>query len=156
MITYHGYNNPVYNVHKNVSAPYTQQNMVCWHVCPHYLKKPEELGSAVLVPFVLYWSPVEVIMNMHRWHFAPSALNGCNGYGFRLLIIPNPSVCVTKTQVHLPCKWHDAVLKTPMGTGFHLNLSKRRFDLVFVFCHPRMLRSLPENKEVFSIQTVIR
>ena len=28
MITYHGPNNPVYNVHTNVSAHYTQPNMV--------------------------------------------------------------------------------------------------------------------------------
>ena len=28
MITYHGYNNPVYNVYEIVGAYYTQQNMV--------------------------------------------------------------------------------------------------------------------------------
>ena len=27
-IIYHGYNDPVYNAHKNVSAPYTWQNTV--------------------------------------------------------------------------------------------------------------------------------
>ena len=28
MITCHGYNNPMYNAHKNVGAHYEQQNMV--------------------------------------------------------------------------------------------------------------------------------
>ena len=28
LIIYHGYNNPMYNVHKNMSAHYTQQNTV--------------------------------------------------------------------------------------------------------------------------------
>ena len=35
IITYHGYNNTVYNVHQNVDAHYTWQNMVN--------KKPIEL-----------------------------------------------------------------------------------------------------------------
>ena len=28
MITYHGYNNPIYNAHKNMGAHYTWQNPV--------------------------------------------------------------------------------------------------------------------------------
>ena len=46
MITYHGYNNPVYNAQKAVDVHYTQQNMVILCQCVGNHSKCGKCGSA--------------------------------------------------------------------------------------------------------------
>lgn len=133
---------------------------IFWHVCPHCLKKPEELSPTVLISFAIHWTLFEFIMSLCRWHFALSYLlmviRVMKTQTWRLLNFSNPSICVTRWPG--PCfLWVSMMLfARPLVAWFHMDLWKRHFYLVVMFCHLKMLKSLSKTKKkCFSKDTLL-
>ena len=88
MITYHGYNNPVYNAHRNVGVHCTWQNPLVGTKTQNLLLLQESGGYGVRVPWVTVGAAqvLKIILNLSGSFTYPSGVPGQDPMPFSVLI----------------------------------------------------------------------